>query len=307
MLANFAGKRRVALVGATCFVSLMVSGCSAGPESVNSAKVDGGSSGATRGQALRSSVHLELPIQEYLFSDADLKTVKQAMRTLAQRCMRRYDVSYDFGPPAPALGPRSLMDRRYGLTDEQLARTSGYHLGDRDPRTHPVTPPVPPVGEALTVLSGKERPVEVNGVKVPAHGCAGEAEKKIAGSGRLGSGDLAQGLNGRSFLATKADRRVTKVFRAWSECMKGKGFSYPDPLSVMDDKRFQGRTPVPEEKKVATADVACKGRTNVVGVWFGVETAYQKSLIAKNASALGAALEAKESQLAAAAAVNSTE
>ncbi|MFD4231792.1 hypothetical protein [Streptomyces sp. NPDC058545] len=59
--------------------------------------------------------------------------------------------------------------------------------------------------------------------------------------------------------------------------------------------------------KVATADVACKGRTNAVGVWFGVETAHRKSLNAKNESALGAAFKTKEPQLAAAAAVNSTE
>ncbi|MFJ7945388.1 hypothetical protein ACIQ6K_17330 [Streptomyces sp. NPDC096354] len=42
-------------------------------------------------------------------------------------------------------------------------------------------------------------------------------------------------------------------------------------------------------------------------MWFGVETAHRRSLIAQNESALGAALKAKESQLAAAAAVNSTE
>lgn len=43
----------------------------------------------------------------------------------------------------------------------------------------------------------------------------------------------------------------------------------------------------------------------MVGVWLGVETAYQKSMIAKNESTLGAALKAKGSQLAAAASVNS--
>ncbi|MGY4917677.1 hypothetical protein ACWD9K_21075 [Streptomyces sp. 900116325] len=46
---------------------------------------------------------------------------------------------------------------------------------------------------------------------------------------------------------------------------------------------------------------------NVVGAWFGVETAYRKSLISKNESALGGALKAKESRLAAATAVNSAE
>ncbi|WP_405893555.1 hypothetical protein OG612_30365 [Streptomyces sp. NBC_01527] len=42
-------------------------------------------------------------------------------------------------------------------------------------------------------------------------------------------------------------------------------------------------------------------------MWFGVEAAYRKSLIAKNESALGGALKAKEPRLAVAAAVNSAE
>ncbi|SCZ09033.1 hypothetical protein SAMN02745898_10986 [Streptomyces sp. 136MFCol5.1] len=45
----------------------------------------------------------------------------------------------------------------------------------------------------------------------------------------------------------------------------------------------------------------------MVGVWFGVETAYRKSLIAKNESSRGGALKAKGSRLAAATAVNTAE
>ncbi|MET8401601.1 hypothetical protein [Streptomyces sp900116325] len=42
-------------------------------------------------------------------------------------------------------------------------------------------------------------------------------------------------------------------------------------------------------------------------MWFGVETAYRKSLITKDQSALVGALKAKQSRLAVATAVNSAE
>ncbi|KOV64474.1 hypothetical protein ADL00_21595 [Streptomyces sp. AS58] len=299
MLRHLADGRRISVTAAVGGVILLVSGCAG-----NAPAPDDGR-GAGKAPVLRSSADLRLPIQDYLFSDAELGTVKQAMRTLAQECMRRFKVSHEFAPPAAPLGPRSLMDRRYGLTDQRLAGAFGYHLGERDPRTHPVAEPSPPVGKALTVLSGSGGSEKVNGMRVPARGCAGEAERKIAGSGGLGPVDLAQDLNGKSFHDTRADRRVAEVFGAWSGCMEDKGFSYPDPLAAMNDRRFQGKRPVPEEIRVAVADVDCKARTDVVGVWFKVETAYQKSLIAKHRKALNAALAQKNRQLAAARAVDS--
>jgi hypothetical protein len=277
---------------------VLLTGCSADP-ATGQATPDAGAA-----PTLRPSVGLRLPLQDYLFSDADLRTVKQAMRTLTEECMRRYKVTHDFGPPPPAMGPRSLTDRRYGLTDARAARTTGYHLGDRDPRTHPLPERTPPTGQALKVIAGTGRPTEVNGVRVPVRGCAGEAQRKIVGTGRLGSSDLAQDLNGRSFNDTRADPRVVEAFRAWSRCMKERDFSYSDPMDVMNDKRFQGNTPVPLEIEVATADVACKARTDVTGIWYRVEVAYQKKLIARNESALTAVREEKRDQLAAARAVD---
>ncbi|MEV5108005.1 hypothetical protein ACFQ7G_39075 [Streptomyces massasporeus] len=286
--------RRGGVLGALGASLLLLTGCSTDPAASK------GTPAAEQTPAMRSSVGLHLPLQDYLYSDADLRTVKQAMRTLTEKCMRRHKVTHDFGPPPPAMGPRSITDRRYGLTDARMARTTGYHLGDRDPRTHPVPERTPPTGKALTVIAGTGSPTEVNGVRVPARGCAGEAEREIVGSGRLGSSDLAQDLNGESFTATKADPRVVKAFRAWSRCMKERGHAYPDPLAVMNDKRFQGNTPAPPEIEVATADVACKARTDVTGIWYRAEVAYQKTLIARNEKALAAVREQKRDQLAAA-------
>jgi hypothetical protein len=57
----------------------------------------------------------------------------------------------------------------------------------------------------------------------------------------------------------------------------------------------------------ATADVACKGRTNVVDVWWAVETALAEVADRDRRIGPGAALKAKESRLDTAAAVHSTE
>ncbi|MFI8948792.1 hypothetical protein ACIGO6_20030 [Streptomyces sp. NPDC053750] len=227
---------------------------------------------------------------------------------MIERCARRFGLTYEPVSASPPVGPRSVMDRRYGLTDAKLARADGYHLGDRDPRTQEAEEFEVPKGKMLTVLTGKPGDSggdTVNGAKVPAGGCAGEAGRELSKDDTLGSSDVAQDLNGKSFSATKEDPRVLAVFTSWSRCMKDKGFSYPDPLAVMNDSRFQGQKSTPLEIRTAVADVDCKGRVNLVGVWFAVEVDYQKSLIAKEQKDLSPVLQDKRYQLEAADAVNS--
>ncbi|WP_328562431.1 hypothetical protein [Streptomyces coelicoflavus] len=263
---------------------------------------------APRPSTLLASVDLRLPIEEYLFSDAEMGSVREAQQTLIERCARRFGLTYEPVSAGPPVGPRSVMDRRYGLTDAKLARADGYHLGDRDPRTQEMEEFEAPKGKMLTVLTGKPGDSggdKVNGVEVPAAGCAGEAGRELSKEETLGSSDLAQDLNGKSFSATKEDRQVLAAFKSWSQCMKDKGFSYPDPLTVMSDSRFQGQKSTPLEIRTAVADVACKGRVNLVGIWFAVEVEYQKSLIAKEKKDLTPVLQDKRYQLAAADAVNS--
>ncbi|WP_077796903.1 hypothetical protein [Streptomyces sp. JHA26] len=269
----------------------------------------GGRTAAPRASALLASADLRLPIEEYLFSDAETGRVRQAQQTLIERCARRFGLTYEPVSADPPVGPRSVMDRRYGLTDAKLARADGYHLGDRDPRIQKTEEFEAPTGKMLTVLTGKPGDSggdRVNGAEVPAGGCAGEAGRKLSEDGILGSSDAAQDLNGKSFSATKEDPRVLAVFRSWSRCMKDKGFSYPDPLTVMNDSRFQGQRSNPLEIRTAVADVACKGRVNLVGIWFAVEVGYQKSLIAENRKDLAPVLQGKRHQLEAADAVNSS-
>jgi len=102
---------------------------------------------------------------------------------------------------------------------------------------------------------------------------------------------LGQKLQFQSFEWAKRDEQVQAVFRAWSACMARSRYHYADPLAVAADPRFEG--PVSkDEVAVAQADIRCKARTNVVGVWFTVESSYQREQISRNAAAFRATKEA---------------
>ncbi|MET7289204.1 hypothetical protein [Streptomyces sp. NPDC005573] len=256
---------------------------------------------------LLAGVDLTLPVEKYLFSTAEQKELQSAQDVLAARCVKGFGLHYEVPASGSDAGPRSLMDRRYGVTDEKMAAAFGYHLGDIDPRKVKTANPDLPKGDALVVLTGRSGKVTksgvlVNGKKVAPGGCFRTAREAIFGKskGNTSIDDFPQDLNRQSFFASKSSPDVVRVFKAWSNCMKKRGFSYPDPLTVADDKRFRGADPVPAEIEVARADVGCKKETNLVGVWFSVETRFEEGAIRQNASRLNRELEKKKEVLAAA-------
>lgn len=285
---------------ASC-LSLVASGCHAGEQRSSPEAPDAV-------PRLLASVHLTLPVEKYLLSNAESKELQVAQDVLVAHCMKGFGLNYQAPPPGPDLGPRSLMDRRYGLTDEKMAAVWGYHLGDLDPRkAKPVAPSLPD-GDALVALTGRsgkagKSDLLVNGKTVEPGGCSSVAEEAIFGKGGSTFDEFPQHLNSESFFATKSSPDVVRAFKAWSNCMDKLGLSYPDPLAAIDDKRFRGTDPSPAEIKVATVDVACKKKTNLVGVWYSVETQYEKEAIRENASRLNAELDEKEEALKAASGV----
>ncbi|CUU55508.1 hypothetical protein Ga0074812_105159 [Parafrankia irregularis] len=228
---------------------------------------------------LLASSGLRLPVEDYLPTQDQLDRLSQANLTLIQRCMARFGVRYDVQPtPGGIYGPVSLTDRRYGITDAELARTAGYGLGARDPALQP-KPARPDLdADGQTVLTGQGSSV-VHGLAVPADGCLGEADRALVRSVPKPD-DLRRGNNLQmgTFEVTKRDSRVRAVFVAWSACMKEAGYHYADPLVVAGDPAFTS-PPSTTQIAVALADIACKARTNLVGEWFTVESAYQRRAI----------------------------
>ena len=67
----------------------------------------------------------------------------------------------------------------------------------------------------------------------------------------------------------------------------------PMPKAV----RSVGYSTSAAEIATARADVACKRRTDLVGIWFSVESAYQGAAIRLNAAALGQAKATMQQEL----------
>ena len=253
---------------------------------------------------------LHLPIEAYMMRPEQLRMSSAAFSKVLGECMRSFGFT-DPVEPSVAYQP-SLMARRYGLTDPVNAARFGYHTAPGEDRTTTLRP-------ALTrQLSAREQAVsfgypddkvkdaanEYRGRTVPAGGCHGEAQRRV-GFDLIDQADPDNVVNqiaSASLHQSESDSRVVKVLQRWSSCMASQGFRYDSPVGMADHdedlaESFHAQMASAREIRVARADVACKRRHNVVGVWFAVETAYQRTMIKQNESVLDGVRSAVEGSL----------
>nr|BFE72341.1 hypothetical protein GCM10020092_056420 [Actinoplanes digitatis] len=84
------------------------------------------------------------------------------------------------------------------------------------------------------------------------------------------------------FAQAETDDRVTAVVGTWSACMKQQGYAFKTPFDAAASAKIDTPAPSTVEIKTAVADVTCKRKTNLVGVFYGVERAYQNAAIQRN-------------------------
>ncbi|MFH8787260.1 hypothetical protein [Streptomyces roseoverticillatus] len=251
---------------------------------------------------MESAASRSLPIDPYLLANDQADRLDAAQRTLVERCMNRFGVTYRPPDPGTPFRPGTRTQYRYGVTDPADASRYGFA-----PPGSPRTPPPPPEAlpslsaEAGVVLTGTDDPKakpgsgaakggqRVGGRTVPVGGCLGEARAALRtdGAGAGGDAPVADRINAGSFEKAKRDPRVAGVLARWAECMKQRGFaSYGDPLQASGDPAWRTPQPSAKEREAATADARCKKEHNVVGVWFTVDAAYQRQEIERNAKEL---------------------
>ncbi|MEV0391120.1 hypothetical protein [Nonomuraea sp. NPDC050643] len=232
---------------------------------------------------------LRLPLDDYQHSPTQGLTVTNAYRVHLIRCARRHGRTLPItSSPRPLVGPRTWMERRYGLTDPADAAAYGYGLGPRDPAHQPPESPVLDPA-SIAVITG-------TGDEAPPGGCQEQTRKALAMAPAGADPALPQRLSRISFQRSRTDPRVRAAVEAWSDCMRAAGHAYATPFDPIADPAFRDGT---SEKELATArtDLACKKRTDLVGVWLSVESAYQRTMIAQNATALQGARRANQTTL----------
>ncbi|MGA5197760.1 hypothetical protein [Streptomyces exfoliatus] len=225
---------------------------------------------------------LAFPLDAYRLSPEEDMVLEQAIDALTATCMTRFGIQYKTAPPQSPTG--QSRSRLYGVTEEREASVYGYRNPERRASGTSKKPTRTPVENA--VLLGEV--ATHAGKNVPEGGCAAEASKVIlSGPNKVKNIRLADNLIFASSAKTEEDSRVQGVFKKWSACMKESGYSYASPVAVLEDgKIFASPTPDSRETNMAVADVRCKKKYNVVGVWSSVEMAYQSAAIEQNAEDL---------------------
>jgi hypothetical protein len=243
---------------------------------------------------LLATADLRLPLDGYQLSPADARRLARTHRVLVMQCLNTFGLDPILPAPSDA-GPRTANERRYGLTDPAKA-ADGYWARERTSAGDPSTPDASLTTEVGDVVSGRGART-VRGQPVPEGGCAGQARRRMT-AGHPEGADIRLGHNLASIehSATLEDPAARAATQAWSACMSEAGFTYTDPYGPPDDKRFRGALSA-LEIATARADVACKEQTNLVGVWWSIESARQATAVHANRAALDLTARAIRAEL----------
>ncbi|MEV7419134.1 hypothetical protein [Streptomyces sp. NPDC089919] len=299
-------RRAPAFAAVAAVAVLAAAGCSAG-RPVSTAPLAGAADPVAVAPQRADPSTWTLPMQAYRPTAEQDRTITDAETTLVERCLAGFGVAWR--PPAelPPIGPRNLLDWRYGIHDRAAAAAYGYQVDPRQQarydaalRAEEQRPGLAP--DAQIALAGTDAPPEllaqagpearrgrVAGRKVPAGGCLGEARRTL-GSDTRGVSPLVQRLTNSSYPQSMAAPAVKAVFARWSACMRAKGFTYPAPMAANDDPQFRPRPQGPSAKEIATAvaDIDCRVAHRVAETWHTAEAAAQRRSIADHAGELAA-------------------
>lgn len=297
---------RPALALSAAVLALLLAGCA------RSAEAGGGSGGGSSGgepalgevPTLLASRDLAYPLDPYLPSPRQRGILDQAQDVLIDQCMQRYGFRYQQRRQADPATATAAQDntRRYGISDAAEAQRSGYE----NPALKRERPPQPQLGPneklvlhglevdpSLPVPTSQEEAEKsdaattvVGGQKVPAGGCLRESALKLYNPSK-DTVDLTvpQNVGFEGFARSRDDSRVRAATKSWSACMAEHGYTMAGPMEQppgVNDTNMGG----PQAIAIATQDVECKKRTNLVGTWYAVEVAYQKRLVEQHAQTL---------------------
>ncbi|MFI9106639.1 hypothetical protein ACIGXA_39700 [Streptomyces fildesensis] len=234
-----------------------------------------------------------LPLEAYMETYPESVSIRRAIIQLETQCMAGYGFHISLPPPGltpPPNNDDSNMERRYGITDRSKAAKLAYTLGDEN-RT---PPPAPKLSDAeIAVLTGHvamkpgaaKAPSTYQGKAVPDGGCGQQAADQV-GAARIDNKVVGQ-ADADSLDKSQADPRVQAVITAWSRCMKSSGYTVDTPLDAAKlVQSLHGGGVSAADIQVATTDIDCKAKTDLVKTWFTVESDIQRQQIEQNQFAL---------------------
>lgn len=247
--------------------------------------------------AIGDYADVEFPLDEFRTTPEESLTLNRADDLAVQNCLARFGIEY----PVPDRTIVPHVDRPIGVISSTDAATFGYKspfAADVAAVDNANASQKPLSNEARGVLAGEGKST-VNGVPVPAGGCAGEASRALADRDPKRE-NLVIGLAADSYAMAEADSRVQAVFTRWSQCMSAAGYDYADPWAANNDPTFGVEAPPVDEIATATTDVACRAKEEVNDIWVAAIKAYQEQLVTEHQNVLNQRRDEIEIQLSAA-------
>lgn len=244
---------------------------------------------------------ITMPLDAYgLVSEDDRVVLEKAGQIATAQCMKAKGLEVPAEKAKSAQPQEKPVTAGFGLVDREQAQTNGYLPAGGVRVTAGSATDIDELNKQLGLTSkdedirkyGKQWYEAMYGTEPeagadPAKGSGGCVEaisaidREVMGNADI---DLPARLSTEARSKTSAHEKVAAAAAAWSECMKGKGFTYPSPQQAQSKKWPQ---PVSaEEIATATADVDCKQQTNYAAVWLYVESEYQRVFVERNAAAL---------------------
>jgi hypothetical protein len=238
-----------------------------------------------------TSIHgVSLPIEAYKPSAAEQNVIIDAEQKLTADCMGQYGFTWAHAPSD--VQDYNELTREYGVADAGAATRDGYHAPPDTAGSGKSAIGKPSPGQAysaaeLLVLTGSSTgqsstaasPGSYHGRGIPAGGCQGQARMQVTGVDEIDPQLLADSIGLGMWKKSQTDARVVAAFKKWSACMAQGGYTYADPLQAAADHRWSTLAPSQTEIQTAQADVACKKSTNLIGVWYTIESAYESAAI----------------------------
>ncbi|MEU6017175.1 hypothetical protein ABZ826_24920 [Streptomyces sp. NPDC047515] len=236
-----------------------------------------------------------LPVERYLTTEAEDRTLALARNKLVEKCMRSAGYS-DFMMPPHVGNPVKLITRRYGLTDLNEAQRRGYEPTDNEASENSTSE----FNESLSpdarkrLVGDSGAPVEP-GSRLRDPGCLGHALEVINGSKppyeKIDA--AAMKVQADSWNRSFRDGRLINYFEKWSACMRRSGYSFRTPM----DAPGEGKMNKSKEIKMAVTEVKCNISSGLLDRWYAIDSDYQKTLIRKNIVALEKGRKVMDSRL----------
>ncbi|WP_409470949.1 hypothetical protein [Streptomyces sp. HC307] len=235
---------------------------------------------------ITTATRMTLPIESYMFTDAQRQRIVAAKEQVITDCMKRFGFTYEAPAPESSFQPESMTALRYGVTSVSDATRFGYRPKGSEEVAAAEATRAPTTKTFKKILQGTGKPFAYKSKSVPKDGCVGEARRALHDTEKDGGGgdaEISNGINAASWDYSYKSKEVRAVFKEWSACMKQEDYRYTDPIAANNDPEWKQSTSATEaEKRVATADAKCKKEYNVVGTWYASDKTYQQKMIAEN-------------------------